>query len=134
MIMKYCEYCHKIQPYDHQCERKPKQTTAVNHTDFYTTPMWVAKRELIKQKCFGLDIYDLIVNRVITYGRIVHHIIPLEDNKKLSLSDSNLILLSDSNHQLIHQMLKTNYISTIKLMRDCLITFEKLKSNKDFFF
>lgn len=130
MIKKYCEYCHKVQPYNHQCECKPKQTTAVNHTDFYTTTKWVKKREQIKQKCFGLDVYDLVVNRVITYGRVVHHIIPLKNDRKLSLSDSNLILLSDSNHQLIHQMMDSNYISTIKLVQKCLIEFDQFKNKK----
>ena len=120
MIVKYCEYCRKVQPYNHKCKLKPKQTTAINHNDFYYSSAWVKKRQAIKARFYGIDVYDFVVNDVITYGTTVHHIVPLADNERLKLTDSNLILLSDGNHKLIHRMLDQNYISTIRLMRDVL--------------
>lgn len=127
MIGKYCEYCRSIQPYDHQCKSKPKRTTAVNHNNFYSSNVWAKKRESIKIKCFGLDIYKLVIDGVIEYGDVVHHIVPLCDDYNLRLNDNNLILLSNKSHQEIHKMLDTNYISTIQLLRECLSKFEKLK-------
>lgn len=127
MIMKYCEYCHKVMPYEHECTKKIKYTSTEKKTNpFYLSKQWTDKREHIKRKCFGLDVYDLIVNHTVTYGRIVHHIVPLNDNQHLKLSDSNLIFLSDSNHQLIHEMLNQNYISTINMLTECLKKFEEI--------
>jgi hypothetical protein len=127
MLLKYCEYCKKIQPYNHQCERKPKKTSPTKREDFYLSMKWIKKREQIKQKCFGLDIYDLMVNKTITYGRTVHHIIPLDVDRSLALSDDNLIFLSESNHKKIHQMLKADYNSTVQMLKDCLNAFKGLK-------
>ena len=125
MLKKYCEYCHKVVPYDHDCLQKPSYSYEKKTNPFYLSKQWVAKREYIKHKCFGLDVYDFIVNHTITYGRIVHHIIPLEKNERLKLSDSNLIFLSDSSHYLIHQMLDKNYIETVRKVQKILQDFEK---------
>lgn len=124
MLKKYCEYCHKVVPYDHDCLQKPSYSYEKKTNPFYLSKQWVAKREYIKHKCFGLDVYDFIVNHTITYGRIVHHIIPLEKNERLKLSDSNLIFLSDSSHYLIHQMLDKNYTATVREMQKILRDFE----------
>ena len=126
MILKYCERCKKIQPYDHQCELKPKKTSAKKQEDFYHSTNWIKKREQIKQRCFGLDIYDLIINKSISYGRTVHHIVPLDDDRSLALSDDNLIFLSDSNHQKVHQLMKIDYFGTIRILKDCLKIFKNM--------
>lgn len=129
MIKRYCEYCRKVQPYEHQCELKPKKTSAIKQEDFYLSMKWIKKREQIKQRCYGLDIYDLIVNKTLTYGQTVHHIVPLDDDRSLALSDDNLIFLSESNHRKIHQMLKTDYFATIKMLKDCLNVFKEFNLN-----
>ena len=127
MIKKYCEYCHRVMPYEHECTKKIKYTSTEKKTNpFYLSKQWIDKREKIKRKCFGLDVYDLIVNHTVTYGRIVHHIIPLEKNERLKLSDSNLIFLSDSSHYLIHKKLDRNYAETVKEIQNILKKFEEL--------
>ena len=126
MIKKYCEYCHKVVPYDHNCLQKQTYSYEKKTNPFYLSKQWADKREHIKRKCFGLDVYDLLINHTVTYGRIVHHIVPLNDNEQLKLSDSNLIFLSDTNHQLIHKMLERNYDYTINMLTECLKKFEEI--------
>lgn len=143
MINKYCEYCHKVVPYDHDCPlrikyhisdwedewekyKKNKQEKGQKTNPFYFSKQWIDKREYIKQKCFGLDVYDFVINQKITYGLIVHHIIPFNHNERLKLSDSNLIFLSDSNHKLIHKKMGKNYSKTVKEVQNVLKEFEKM--------
>ena len=111
--------------YDEPVENAPAPAEKKTNP-FYLSKQWIDKREKIKRKCFGLDVYDLIVNHTVTYGRIVHHIVPLNDNEQLKLSDSNLIFLSDTNHQLIHKMLERNYDYTINMLTECLKKFEEI--------
>ncbi len=66
-----------------------------------------------------LDIYDLYVNQVIRYGRTLHHIVPIKEDWTKRLDESNLIYLTDSNHQIIHELMrkgeepKENIIKTL---------------------
>ena len=53
-----------------------------------------------------LDIYDLYINDVISYGRTMHHIVPLKDDWNKRLEDTNLIYLTDSNHQALHDLMR----------------------------
>lgn len=124
-MLKFCEYCHKIQEYNHQCNLKPKRTTSSNHNKFYSTTAWNKKQKQIKENFYGIDVYEYVVNQKIVYGTVVHHIVPIKDNDSLKLSNSNLILLSDSTHKLIHKMLDKDYNATINLMHNCISQFKK---------
>lgn len=67
-----------------------------------------------------LDIYDLYVSDVISYGRTMHHIVPLKDDWSKRFEDTNLIYLTDSNHQVLHDIMrkseedKKSVISTLQ--------------------
>ena len=79
---------------------------SVEKEKFYNTQQW---RDLKKQciaKCFGIDVYSYYEYNLIEYGQTVHHIKPVSEYPKLKADISNLIYLTESNHQKIHKMMK----------------------------
>lgn len=126
MIYKRCNICHKRIAANAQCdcyERKlSKEKPSVN--SFYNTQLWYDSRTQAICKTFGLDIYSLYILHKIETGRTVHHIVPLELSPQLKASQDNLIYLTESNHRTIHELYKTNYIETAKLLSQLLVRFK----------
>ena len=54
----------------------------------------------------SIDRYAYTVHGIFTPGRIVHHILPIEEAWDRRFDPSNLILVSDSSHGEIHAALK----------------------------
>ena len=52
----------------------------------------------IKNKYNGLDFYELKVNNRIVKSKVVHHIIPMNDDPSRKFDEANLILLSIETH------------------------------------
>lgn len=124
MITKLCDKCRKIIPVGKKCScitsiRAKKQ----QHELFYDSSEWKKARELCRKKCFELDLYSYFVLHRIEYGRIVHHIIPLEDDYSLRISQDNLIYLTDCNHRLIHELYENDFEKTVKALRGCIKMF-----------
>lgn len=126
MIYKRCNICHKRIAANAQCdcyERKlSREKPSVN--SFYNTQLWYDSRTQAICKTFGLDIYSLYILHKIETGRTVHHIVPLELSPQLKASQDNLIYLTESNHRTIHELYKTNYIETAKLLSQLLVRFK----------
>lgn len=120
MIRKKCDNCGKLLPVDKKCSCRPDK---LRHEFFYDTYEWKKARELCRKKCLGLDLYSYFVLHRIEYGRIVHHIIPLEKDGSLRTSQDNLIYLTDSNHMRIHELYKTDFENTVKTLRGCIKMF-----------
>lgn len=57
---------------------------------------------MIKARDYGLDQYELVVNKKIVKGEVIHHIIPLDEEPDRRLDPDNLIYLSSKNHRLFH--------------------------------
>ena len=126
MISKYCDRCHKKLKVGERCgcteklKADEKRDYTNHHSDsFYSSTEWQKAREQCKILCCGLDLYSLYVKGVIEYGFTVHHIVPIDVDRKLRLTQSNLIYLTESNHRLIHSLYKTGrYSETVELLKN----------------
>ena len=109
-IYKRCDRCGKRLPAGTKCKcsKKRYKHEKIYIDDkiesFYLSKEWRKKREYMIDVYHQLDIYDLYINDVISYGRIMHHIVPLKDDWNKRLEDTNLIYLTDSNHQALHDL------------------------------
>ena len=119
MLIKYCDHCHKRLNVGETCCCTLKQKNKEYFSDdFYRSAIWNKAREICIEQCCGLDLYSLYINHSIEYGFTVHHIIPLDDEPKLKLAQSNLIYLTESDHRLIHSMYDNGkYDETVSLLR-----------------
>lgn len=86
------------------------------YTKFYKTKEWRMVAYTVKVHYKGLDIYGYYMLCTIEYGYIVHHIIPLRDCWDKRYDISNLIYLSNSNHNTIHCMMDKDYQGTIDML------------------
>lgn len=120
MIRRKCENCGKFLPINKKCGCRPDK---LRHEFFYDTYEWKRARKLCKKKCLGIDLYSYFVLHKIEYGRIVHHIIPLECDYSLRTTQSNLIYLTDSNHSHIHELYRNDFENTVKTLRGCIEKF-----------
>lgn len=120
MISKYCDRCHSRVDVGKQCScMKKRKNEAYSSDDFYRSAMWEQAREFCIADCCGLDLYALFEQHRIEPGRIVHHIMPLEEYPKLRLERDNLIYLSDANHRLIHLLYDSGkFEETAAFLRD----------------
>ena len=111
-IYKRCDRCGKRLPTGTKCECSKKRYKHESiYVDskiesFYLSKEWRKKRERMIDVYHQLDIYDLYINDVISYGRTMHHIVPLKDDWNKRLEDTNLIYLTDSNHQNLHDLMR----------------------------
>lgn len=111
-IYKRCDRCGKRLPTGTKCKCSKKrykhEKIYVDNKieNFYLSAEWRRKREHMIDVYHQLDIYDLYINDVVSYGRTMHHIVPLKDNWDRKLEDTNLIYLTDSNHQTLHDLMR----------------------------
>lgn len=85
-----------------------KYRTDKKEQTFYSSGEWISTKGTIKDKFKGIDIYSYYMNGEIEYGQTTHHIETLKDNWNRRLDISNLIYLTESNHQLIHSLYNKN--------------------------
>lgn len=128
LMLKFCDRCRKLVEYNHSCPMK-RNIKKENYNSFYSSVEWKKKQAHIKSNCFGLDVYELMINGVILYGNTVHHIVPLADNYNLRLTNSNLILLSEKTHAEIHRKLDKEYLSTINEITEVMKNFYRVYKN-----
>lgn len=122
MMYKCCAKCQKIIPiecgtYCIDCatkvpKRRYKEYNNVSRNkdtqSFYNNKAWKCLAKDIKQTynglcmcCLGMSTDSMTANNI-KPARIVHHIIPLSDNKDLGLRYDNLIPVCDRCHKVIH--------------------------------
>lgn len=78
--------------------------------------------------------YSLYHNDTIEYGYTVHHIEPVEVSPQLRLEQSNLIYLSESSHQVVHNLYKNGkYSETVKFLKSIKEKFIQGGCMKNFF-
>ena len=108
--------CGKVIPYGtkycNECEQENKnsikQYKARNYerdykyNRYYSSGEWDKARAIVKSKQRGLDLYSYYVDKKIEYADTYHHIIPVKDDYDKRNNMDNIIGLTYSNHQLIH--------------------------------
>ena len=72
---------------------------------FYKSRSWNRARDIAIDFYGGLDIYSLYILGRMEYGQTVHHIVPLKECWERRTDVSNLIYLTESNHQIIHNIM-----------------------------
>lgn len=131
MISKLCTRCGRRVPVGGQCvcaswlKYKPCDSDKYSSDtkQFYHTAEWKKARAFCISRCFGLDLYSFYALHKIEYGQTVHHIVPLIDDRSQGLNQENLIYLTESNHRIIHELYKTDFEGTAKLLRGYLKMF-----------
>lgn len=110
MIYKRCSRCGKRIESGQTCECSKQRHKEYNRTSrnkeataFYDSVNWKRMREYIKNKYDGIDVYAYVVFGQIEQATLVHHIVEIEDDKSQALVERNLIPVSISSHNLIHQ-------------------------------
>ena len=126
-LLKLCSRCNKTIPYGktlcEECEAKYKQKNKRKYTEkdkarwreyqkqrddkeeqaFYMSKTWKLTRDTIANKFYHIDVYLFMKYGIIEYGNIVHHIVELKEDFSQRLDETNLILLSQRSHLLIHE-------------------------------
>ena len=135
-IFKRCSRCgkriregEKCTCIDKRYKEEDKYTANDKEKLFYRTALWQRKRDYISKKYGGIDIYSYIKYGRLEQGQTVHHIVPLKDNWALRLENSNLIYLTNQNHQQIHadmSISKENYLKVINELQALLIQAENI--------
>ncbi|MBP1889798.1 5-methylcytosine-specific restriction endonuclease McrA [Clostridium moniliforme] len=70
---------------------------------FYSSKQWKCIRELAINDTLGIDIINYYKFNRITAGKIVHHIVELNEDYSKRLNRDNLIYLTESNHKFVHK-------------------------------
>lgn len=86
-------------------QEEDKYTKGDKYKLFYKSKSWHQSRDISIDFYGGLDIYSLYVFGRMEYGQTVHHIIPLKDCWERRTDITNLIYLTESNHQAIHNIM-----------------------------
>ena len=86
-------------------QEEDKYTKDDKYKLFYKSRSWNRARDIAIDFYGGLDIYSLYVLGRMEYGQTVHHIIPLKECWERRTDVSNLIYLTESNHQIIHNIM-----------------------------
>lgn len=110
MIYKRCSRCGKRIEAGKSCECVKMRHKEYNKysrnqeaTSFYDSVNWKRMREYIKNKYDGIDVYAYVLFGQVEQATLVHHIVEIEDDKSQALVERNLIPVSVSSHNLIHQ-------------------------------
>ena len=86
-------------------QAKENKTISVNES-FYKTNKWTKLSKIVRNKYHNLDLYQLKVNNKIVKSKVVHHIIPVNDDISKKFDENNLIPLSVATHIFIEQVYK----------------------------
>lgn len=113
MIYKRCTRCGKRLQVGQTCEcvkqrhkEYDRYSRDKSSTLFYHSDAWKRMRDYILDKYDGLDLYELHVNNKVVKADTVHHIVELREDRSKSLLERNLIPVSSSTHNMIHNMYK----------------------------
>ncbi|MBE5936037.1 MAG: hypothetical protein E7262_09640 [Lachnospiraceae bacterium] len=124
MLKKLCSYgaCHKVVDAGQQyCSRHADynrhmlykamrmrdQEEAIRQR-FYNSKEWLRFREMLAHKQLCLYIYAYYKYGEIVAADTYHHIIELKEDYSLRISKDNVIGLTYSNHQTIHELYDQN--------------------------
>ncbi|MFR1304108.1 hypothetical protein [Eubacterium callanderi] len=140
-VKKYCSYtgCRVLLPEDVQyCEKHAKvkqqdnrrrnrkykqQRNDQKEQHFYKSEQWERCRQSAIVFYFGMDIYEYYTTGRIAEGYTAHHIVELKEDWSKALDVNNIIYLTESNHQLIHEKYKKSKKQVQRLLYDMILRF-----------
>ncbi|GAA0863564.1 HNH endonuclease signature motif containing protein [Paraclostridium tenue] len=142
-LMKCCARCQKIIPigntYCNDCNKLYIKTKREGYKyynknrrdkesqSFYNSKAWrtIATQIKLRDKCLCLV---CLSKDKIKYKDVIHHIVPIKENKELSLTPKNLISLCDKCHKQIH----LQYDKSDKLKHDMQDKLREIVNNSIF--
>lgn len=101
MLVKICQQCGRQIKQDERCQCS-QQDRRSSHA-FYYTAQWKKVAKAARQRAHYLDEYELKYCGRMSEGKVVHHIYTPDERPDLALSLSNLIVVSNRTHELIHK-------------------------------
>lgn len=123
-LYKRCSRCGKRIAVGSSCTCTNKRHTATRRqvsdkeNKFYSSAEWKKLRQQAIDYYFALDIYSYYKNNLIEFGETVHHIIPIREDFDKRNDIKNLIFLTESNHQRIHELMKKSEAEKIKILNE----------------
>ena len=131
-IYKRCSKCHQRIPSGTTCnclKQRHKEYDKLYRDKksdaFYHSKEWKIVRADVIRFCNEIDLYSYYVLKKIEKAQIVHHIEPLKEQWAKRLDKLNLIPLTESNHQIIHNNMKNGKREeTIKLLQKLVILYK----------
>lgn len=124
MLLRQCNICGKVHRQGEPCHYSKNRQKVYDRehrnkerSGFYHSKEWKAIQAMVKAACHGLDMYEYIYEHRITKGRLVHHIVPLEEDSTRALDLTNLIYVSDKTHKKIHDEYKKGDENKIKIQK-----------------
>jgi 5-methylcytosine-specific restriction enzyme A len=108
---KYCNECwDKKDKQQKTRHRKYKQQrTDIKEQRFYLSREWIATKTKVISTFKGMCLYSYYIDDRIVPCNTVHHIEELKDSWDRRLDLSNLIPLTERNHQRIHEKYKNGF-------------------------
>lgn len=124
MLYKRCSRCGARIAVGSSCTCVNKRYAAERRQEtdkenkFYSSAEWKKLRLQAIDYYFALDIYSYYKNNLIEFGETVHHIIPIREDFDKRNDIKNLIFLTESNHQRIHELMKKSEAEKMKILKD----------------
>lgn len=109
MLVRICGSCGRKVPQGQQCECQKQRYKIYNRehrdkdrSDFYNSTQWRRTAEAVRIRAGCIDEYALHYEHRFIPGRLVHHIVPINENPALRLDLNNLVCLSPKSHDFVH--------------------------------
>ena len=101
MLVKICQRCGRQIKQGEECDCS-KEERRESHA-VYNTAQWKKISKAARQRAHYLDEYELQYRGRMQEGKVVHHIYTPDERPDLALSLSNLIVVSNRTHEMIHK-------------------------------
>lgn len=92
---------------------------------FYNSMEWRGKRDYILTRYKYIDLYEYYINNRLVQANTIHHIIEVREDWEERLDDYNLIPVSSSTHDKIHDLYRTDRKGTQAMLRKLLELWSK---------
>ena len=90
--------CQKLRHKRYDREHRDKE-----RADFYSSGVWKRVADAARARANYADEYALRYDRKLLSGKIVHHVVPVEDDPGRRLDLGNLVCVSPKTHDMIHR-------------------------------
>ena len=109
LLVRICGSCGKKVPQGQQCDCMTNRFKVYTRehrdkdsNDFYSSAQWKATAEAARARAGYADEYILHYERRLTPARLVHHIVPVDEEPGGKLDMDNLVCVSARTHKMIH--------------------------------
>lgn len=123
----YCDI-HKVSPLNNSKETNKaydKHKRDKKSKAYYSSHEWEKVRALAMTKYNHLDVYEYYINKRVVQANTIHHIIPIKEDWEKRNNLNNLIALSETSHNLIHRLYKSNQNKATELLKELVGRWDK---------